>query len=136
MCFEITSSGVSAFASLLTAVFTIGVLFQVRQLKIQNENNSVNQLYLRMSEIQKMMINDVKFQNALNGSPSSPLDKIFLEIYADFLEQIALQLRYLPKKVQKAWRNYIFKSLKNHPALPPYINDEKNLYSKALRKYL
>lgn len=107
--------------TIILAMIASKALGQIEEMKTQNKNEAINQLYTRMFEIQKLMIEHPESQEYLSDTKHGVQGIIFLEMYADFIEQIELQLDLLPDAVKTVWKSYVNKLVNDYPALAIHI---------------
>lgn len=121
---------ITSIASLLTSLFTLGVLFQVRELQIQNKNEAINQLYTRMFEIQNLLISQNCYKDFFRNDKTKYYKfKIYAQMYADFLEQIMIQKKQLTNCGEKdIWGKYVNDILEKNIHVKKYIQENEDLY--------
>lgn len=147
ICINFTANGLSTFADITVAIVTIilaiiawRALGQIKEMKVQNQNDAVDALYTRMFELQKLMLESPDFREYLLGTKDGTKAYIVLEMYADFLEQVILQMDYLPIHAQEPWEHYICETIKKYGALKGFIEDhlasKSSHLSEKLKKYI
>ena len=120
--------------TIILAMIASKALGQIEEMKTQNKNDAVDQLYTRMFEIQKIMIEHPESQKYLSDTKHGTQGIIFLEMYADFIEQIVLQLDLLPDDVKTVWKSYVNKLVNDYPALAMYIEKNNQSLTKKIEK--
>lgn len=131
---------ISAVANLALMYIAYKALGQIKEMKTQSKNDAVDQLYTRMFEIQKMMVEQPNIANYLSGTIDDAKCNIYLEMYADFIEQIVLQVDLLPSDAKIAWECYICDTLKKYTKLSDYVKkhlERKSSHlSEKIQKYI
>ena len=120
--------------TIILAMIASKALGQIEEMKTQNKNDAVDQLYTRMFEIQKLMIEHPKSLEYLLDTKHGVQGIIILEMYADFIEQIVLQLDLLPDDVKTVWKSYVNKLVNDYPALARYIKTNNESLTKKIEK--
>lgn len=128
------------FVTLRLAKIASRALEQISEMKTQNQNDAIGQLYTRMFEIQKIIMDKPDIVKYLSGEMDDLKGNIYLEMYADFLEQIVLQVDLLPSDAKIAWECYIYDTLKKYTTLKAYIEthlEKKSGHlSEKIQKYI
>ncbi|MDD2651481.1 MAG: hypothetical protein PHX44_00325 [Sulfurimonas sp.] len=134
-------------ADWISAIADVGMLGvalyaskQIKEMKVQNQNDAIDALYTRMFELQKLMLESSDVKEYLLGTKHGAKAYIVLEMYADFLEQVILQIDYLPIHTQEPWEHYICETIKKYGALKGFIEghlaSKSSHLSKKIQKYI
>lgn len=140
----------SAIANISIAIFTaIGfpfIVMQIRRARRTLEITTFEHLYSRMHDIHKIFVEKphlrAYFYDAeiIDSSSKNYLEVCAAaEMFADFFQQIYLQIDLMPSKAAEGWKTYMENIVSNSPVLKEHLKCNKAWYTSALdpimRKY-
>lgn len=129
----LSADWISAVANLFLVYIACKALGQIIELRRQNKNEAINQLYTRMFEIQSLLIN-AKIDKDFFKPDESKYEEfeVYAQMYADFLEQIILQKNQLDGE-NTIWEEYVKDILEKNIHVNKYIKMHPKLYSSDLK---
>ncbi len=123
---------ISAVANLFLAYMAYKAFGQIIELRRQNKNEAINQLYTRMFEIQSILINARIDKDFFKPDESRYEEfEVYAQMYADFLEQIMLQKNQIDGE-NDIWGKYVDDILEKNIHVKRYIKEHIELYSESL----